>query len=122
MFYNFINITLEFLFQFFIFFFISLIILVFMLFLHKRSKRIYIKKCLLKFNLLEKEILKTILKYKDKKFPLTSNSPITKKFLELNILFKSDEISDNPLHYVYYLNLEVFNLIRKDSELVKIYF
>lgn len=93
-----------------------------MLFLYERNKNFYIKKCLLNFSLLEKEILIAILKYRDKSFPLTANSPITKKFLKLNILFESEEVSENPLHCIYCLNSEIFHLIKKDSDLSKIYF
>ncbi|WBL31391.1 hypothetical protein [Candidatus Phytoplasma sacchari] len=113
---------IQIIFEISIFLFISLIIFNFMFFFHKRNKIVYIKKCLFNFSILEKEILKTILNYKENSFPLTTNSPITKKFLELEILFKSKKIVDNPFHSIYYLNSEIFYLIKKDLELNKIYF
>ena len=92
-----------------------------MILIHKKKQGNYIKNCLLKFSVLEKEILKTILQSKVKNFPLTKNSPITKKFSDLRILFKLKDSSENNLHSIYYLNKDIFNLIARDSELKNIY-
>ncbi|TVY12203.1 super-infection exclusion protein B [Candidatus Phytoplasma pini] len=80
-----------------------------------------IKKYLLKFNNFEKEILKTILKNKEQKIPLEQNSEITKKFIDLQILFKLKNDENNPLNAIYSLNSKIFDFIHKDNELKKIY-
>jgi hypothetical protein len=92
-----------------------------MRFFYKKKKKIYIKKCLLNFNTLEKEILKTILKNKEQYFPLTKNSPITKKFLDLNILFKLKDDPENSLNSIYFLNTEIFHIVKQDLDLKQIF-
>ncbi|MFR0368064.1 super-infection exclusion protein B [Candidatus Phytoplasma palmae] len=103
-------------------FFYVLVIFCLMNIIYQIHHNAKIKKCLLNFDILEREVLKTILLNKEQTFPLTKNSPVTKKFFKLNILFKVKENDEkNPLNSVFKLNLLIFELIRKDKTLKQIY-
>ncbi|MDO8168245.1 hypothetical protein [Candidatus Phytoplasma melaleucae] len=80
-----------------------------------------IEKYLLNCEILEKEVLKTIFHNKDKSFPLTKNSNITKKFLDLNILSKLKDDEKNSLHAIYKLNMKIFYLVNKKPRLKEVY-
>ncbi|MDO8024097.1 MAG: hypothetical protein Q8764_02150 [Pigeon pea little leaf phytoplasma] len=80
-----------------------------------------IEHYLLNCDLLEQEVLKTFIKNKNQTFPLTNQSPITKKFLNLNILTKIKDDDINPAHGIYLLNDNIFNLVIKNNKLKQIY-
>ncbi|MDV3182646.1 MAG: hypothetical protein Q8869_02140, partial [Candidatus Phytoplasma australasiaticum] len=65
--------------------------------------------------------LKTFIKNKNQTFPLTNQSPITQKFLNLNILTKIKNDDVNPAHGIYLLNANIFDLVIKNNKLKKIY-
>ncbi|EMR14730.1 MAG: super-infection exclusion protein B [Sweet potato little leaf phytoplasma] len=80
-----------------------------------------IERYLLNCDLLEQEVLKTFIKNKNQTFPLTNQSPITQKFLNLNILTKIKNDDVNPAHGIYLLNANIFDLVIKNNKLKKIY-
>ncbi|MDV3167036.1 MAG: hypothetical protein Q8784_01215 [Vigna little leaf phytoplasma] len=103
--------------------FIILTFLFFMLehLFYKRKQNSKIIEFLLKCNTLEQEVLKTILKNKEKEFPLTKDSVVTQKFVNFNILSKLRDDPKNPLHGIYLLNSKVFDLIHNNIKLKQIY-
>lgn len=107
----------------FIIFLIAFSILMFFLeyFFDNKYQNYKIKRFLLKCNDLEKEVLKTIFQKKLQEFPLTTNSPITKQFVNLKILFKSKDDPKNALHSIYLLNIKVLYLISNSPQLKAIY-
>lgn len=108
--------------NFIIFLFLFSILMFFLeYFFDNKYQNYKIKIFLLKCNDLEKEVLKTIFQTNLQELPLTTNSPITKKFVNLKILFKLKDDPKNALHSIYLLNAKVLDLISNSTQLKEIY-
>ncbi|KND62633.1 super-infection exclusion protein B [Candidatus Phytoplasma phoenicium] len=90
-------------------------------FFDNKYRNYKITKFLLNCDDLEKEVLKTIFKNKLQELPLTKNSPITKKFVNLKILFKAKDDPKNTLHSIYFLNSKVLRLVSQSPQLKTLY-
>ncbi|MDO8053965.1 hypothetical protein OC707_00645 ['Opuntia sp.' phytoplasma] len=105
----------------FVIIFIVIINFIIMHLIYRFNFNYKIEHYLLNCDTLEQEVLKTFMKNRNQTFPLTNQSPITKKFLNLNILVKIKDDEVNSEHGIYLLNKNIFNLVIKDNKLKQIY-